>query len=37
MRVVGWLLGVLALALVVGFVVSLIRPHRTELPRPVGS
>ncbi len=35
MRVVGWIVAVLVGALVVGFVVSLVRPHRRELPRPV--
>ena len=35
MRVVRWIVGVLVAALVVGFVVSLVRPHRRELPRPV--
>jgi hypothetical protein len=37
MRVVGWVVGLLALGLVAGFVVSLVRPHRRELPRPVTS
>ena len=35
MRVIRWLVGLLALGLVLGFVVGLVRPHRTELPRPV--
>jgi hypothetical protein len=35
MRVVRWVLGLLALGLVLGFVVGLIRPHRHELPHPV--
>jgi hypothetical protein len=37
MRVVRWLVAVLVGALLVGFVVSLVRPHRSELPRPVTS
>lgn len=37
MRVVRWLVAVLVAALVVGFVVSLVRPHRRQLPRPVTS
>jgi hypothetical protein len=37
MRVVRWVLVLLALGLVAGFVAGLVRPHRTELPRPVGS
>jgi hypothetical protein len=36
MRVLRWLIGLLALGLVLGFVVGLVRPHRGELPRPVG-
>jgi hypothetical protein len=35
MRVLRWVLGLLALGLVLGFVAGLIRPHRTELPHPV--
>jgi hypothetical protein len=35
MRVIRWLVGLLALGLVLGFVVGLVRPHRSELPRPV--
>jgi len=35
MRVVRWVIGLLVLGLVVGFVVSLVRPHPGELPRPV--
>jgi hypothetical protein len=35
MRVVRWVVALLVLGLVLGFVVSLIRPHREELPRPV--
>lgn len=35
MRVVRWLVALLALGLVAGFVAGLIRPHRRELPRPV--
>ena len=31
MRVIRWLVGLVVL----GFVVGLVRPHRTELPRPV--
>ena len=34
MRVVRWLLVLVALGLVAGFVASLVRPHRAELPRP---
>ena len=37
MRVVRWIVAVLVAALVVGFVVSLGRPHRRELPLPVTS
>jgi hypothetical protein len=37
MRVVRWLVGLVLLGLVVGFVVSLVRPHAEELPRPVTS
>jgi hypothetical protein len=36
MRVVRWVLVLLALGLVAGFVAGLIRPHPDELPRPVG-
>jgi hypothetical protein len=32
-----WLLALVALGLVLGFVVSLVRPHAEELPRPVTS
>jgi hypothetical protein len=35
MRVLRWVLALLALGLVLGFVVGLIRPHRTELPHTV--
>jgi hypothetical protein len=35
MRVVGWIVAVLVGALVAGFVVSLVRPHRHELPHPI--
>ena len=35
MRVVRWLVGLLLLGLVVGFVVSLVRPHARVVPRPV--
>lgn len=35
MRVLKWLLALLALGLVAGFVAGLVRPHRDELPRPV--
>lgn len=37
MRVVRWLLALVALGLVAGFVYSLVRPHDDELPRPVTS
>ncbi len=37
MRVVRWVLVLLAVGLVAGFVAGLVRPHRDELPRPVGS
>jgi hypothetical protein len=36
MRVVRWVVVLLALGLVAGFVAGLVRPHRGELPRPVG-
>lgn len=35
MRVVRWVLVLLLLGLVAGFVAGLLRPHREELPRPV--
>jgi hypothetical protein len=35
MRVLRWLVGLVLLGLVVGFVAGLLRPHREELPRPV--
>ena len=35
MRVVRWVLVLLAIGLVAGFVGGLLRPHSTELPRPV--
>jgi hypothetical protein len=35
MRVVRWLVALVALGLVAGFVAGLVRPHRGELPRPV--
>ena len=35
MRVVRWLVGLVLLSLVAGFVYSLVRPHEGELPRPV--
>ena len=35
MRVLRWLIGLLALGLVLGFVAGLIRPHRDEPPPPV--
>jgi hypothetical protein len=35
MRVLRWVVGLLALGLVLGFVVGLIRPHRREVPHPV--
>jgi hypothetical protein len=35
MRVLRWLVGLVVLGLVVGFLVGLLRPHREELPRPV--
>jgi hypothetical protein len=35
MRVVRWLVALVALGLVAGFVAGLLRPHRGELPRPV--
>ncbi len=37
MRVVRWLLMLVALGLVAGFVYSLVRPHDAELPHPVTS
>jgi len=37
MRVIKWLLLLLALGLVAGFVAGLVRPHREELPHPVTS
>ena len=37
MRVVRWLLALVALGLVAGFVYSLVRPHDAALPRPVTS
>ncbi len=36
MRVLRWLVGLLDLGLVLGFVAGLFRPHPDELPRPVG-
>ena len=36
MRVVRWLVALLVIGLVAGFVAGLVRPHKTELPRPVG-
>lgn len=36
MRVVRWLVALLALGLVVGFLAGLLRPHPGELPPPVG-
>jgi hypothetical protein len=36
MRVIRWLVGLLVLGVVVGFVAGLVHPHRNELPRPVG-
>ena len=36
MRVVRWLFALLVIGLVAGFVAGLVRPHKTELPRPVG-
>ena len=35
MRVLRWLIGLVALGLVLGFVAGLVRPHRDELPPPV--
>jgi hypothetical protein len=35
MRVVRWVLALVALGLVAGFVVSLVRPRAGELPHPV--
>jgi len=35
MRVIRWLVGLLALGLVLGFAMGLVRPHRTEVPLPV--
>ena len=35
MRVVRWLLALVALGIVAGFVISLVRPRSGELPRPV--
>jgi hypothetical protein len=35
MRVLRWVVGLLALGLVLGFAVALIRPHRAELPPPI--
>jgi hypothetical protein len=35
MRVLRWVLGLLALGLVLGFVIGLVRPHPSELPHPV--
>ena len=35
MRELRWVLGLLVLGLLVGFVVSLVRPHRDEIPHPV--
>ena len=35
MRVLRWLLALVAVGLVAGFVYSLVRPHDRELPRPV--
>jgi hypothetical protein len=35
MRVVRWVLTLMAIGLVAGFVGGLLRPHRTELPHPV--
>jgi len=35
MRVLRWVVGLLLAGLVVGFVISLVRPHRDELPHPV--
>ena len=35
MRVVRWLVALLVIGLVAGFVAGLVRPHGTELPRPV--
>jgi hypothetical protein len=37
MRVLRWVLGLLVLGLVAGFVISLVRPHPQELPHPVTS
>jgi hypothetical protein len=37
MRVVRWLVALVVLGLVAGFVVSLVRPRPGELPRPVTS
>ena len=37
MRVVRWLLALVALGLVAGFVVSLVRPRSGEHPHPVTS
>jgi hypothetical protein len=35
MRVVRWLLVLVVIGLVAGFVYSLVRPHDGELPHPV--
>ncbi len=37
MRVFGWLVALVAVGLVGGFVFGLVRPRRGELPRPVTS
>jgi uncharacterized membrane protein YeaQ/YmgE (transglycosylase-associated protein family) len=37
MRVVRWLIALLVLGLVAGFVAGLLRPHRGSIPHPVTS